>query len=94
MLLYFNTFTNLHPGILHNLQGAVADRGVLQVDQAEPEDQDVPGNEQERGDDAGVGGDDLLRVVGLHQVSNAVQIQLILPTPVDSRDVDGASLPD
>ena len=44
----------LQDGGVHDcrhLQGPLADRVVFQVDQAEPEDQIVSGNQQKRGDD-------------------------------------------
>lgn len=51
-----------------DLQAALADRALLQVNQAEPQDKNLPRNLEERPPGAGVDGDDLLSVAFLYQV--------------------------
>jgi len=46
----------------------MADRTVLQVDHAEPEDKKLSGNVRQRGYDADMGGADALPTRGIHQV--------------------------
>jgi hypothetical protein len=66
-----------------DLQSPLADRSVFQVDQAEFKDQDVPWHDGKRGAKPDMGGDDLLLVVGLHQISNQIRPFAVLFAPGD-----------
>ncbi len=58
-----------------DLQEEMADRAVLQVDQAEPSDQDLPWDKRERSDDADMGRARALPAGRLHQVPGQGQDQ-------------------
>jgi hypothetical protein len=69
------------------LQGSLADRDLLQVDQTTPEDQNFSRHHKECRDDTGMGRDDLLSSSGLDQASDTIQRIDARPHPYSRRNI-------
>ena len=67
----------------------MADRGVFQVDKAEPENKKLSGNFIERGDDTGLGCDVLLPAIGVHKIPDKVSLFYILSAQVGAGNAYG-----